>query len=89
MSVQFCKLFVTLNLCINTSVHTYSIPLVILSTKRIVVQSRRAKWKTFSVQALYDMILDGALVKMREIANSVVSEMKAMGVIRTIGTERV
>ena len=53
------------------------------------IQARLAKWKTFSVQALYDMILDGALVKMREIANSVVSEMKAMGVIRTIGTERV
>ena len=53
------------------------------------IQARLAKWRTFSVQALYDMILDGALVKMREIANSVVSEMKAMGVIRTIGTERV
>ena len=53
------------------------------------IQARLAKWRTFSVQALYDMIIDGALGKMREIANSVVSEMKAMGVIRTIGTERV
>ena len=53
------------------------------------IQARLQKWRTFSVQALYDMILDGALVKMREIANSVVAEMKAMGVIRTIGTERV
>ena len=35
------------------------------------------------------MILDGAQVKMREIANQVVEEMKAMGVIRNIGAERV
>ena len=53
------------------------------------IQARLLKWRTFSVQALYDMILDGALVKMKEIASSVVAEMKAMGVIRTIGTERV
>ena len=53
------------------------------------IQSRLIKWKTFSVQALYDMILDGALSKMREISNSIVTEMKATGVIRTIGAERV
>ena len=35
------------------------------------------------------MILDGALIKMREIANSIVTEMKATGIIRTIGPERV
>jgi hypothetical protein len=33
------------------------------------IQARLLKWKTFSVQALYDMILDGAQIKMREIAN--------------------
>ena len=53
------------------------------------IQARLLKWRSFSVQALYDMILDGALIKMREIANSVISEMKSMGVIRTIGAERV
>ena len=35
------------------------------------------------------MILDGAQVKMREISNSIVKEMKAMSVIRTIGADRV
>jgi len=41
------------------------------------------------VQTLYDTILDCAQLKMREIANQVVSEMKTMGVIRTIGADRV
>ena len=41
------------------------------------------------MQTLYDMILDCAQSKMREIANSIIQEMKAMGVIRTIGADRV
>ena len=41
------------------------------------------------MQTLYDMILDCAQNKMREIANSIIAEMKAMGVIRTIGADRV
>ena len=55
----------------------------------IRVQQRLLKWRTFSVQTLYDTILDCAQLKMREIANQVVSEMKTMGVIRTIGADRV
>ena len=55
----------------------------------IRVQQRLLKWRTFSVQTLYDTILDCAQLKMREIANQVVSEMKTMSVIRTIGADRV
>lgn len=53
------------------------------------VQTRLIKWRGFTVQALYDMLMDKAQEKMRAIRKKIVSDMKAIGLVRKSSLERV
>ena len=39
------------------------------------IQSRLLKWRGFSVQALYDILIDKAQQKMRQLRKKIISDM--------------
>ena len=53
------------------------------------VQARLQKWKGFSVQDLYDMLIDKAQAKMRQVSKKIISDMKAVGLLRMTSIDRV
>jgi hypothetical protein len=53
------------------------------------IQQRLLKWKGFSVQALYDLLIDKAQQKMRQLRKKIISDMKAIGLVRTATVDRV
>ena len=53
------------------------------------VQVRLQKWKGFSVQDLYDLLMDKAQQKMRALRKKIISDMKALGLVRMASIERV
>ncbi len=54
------------------------------------VQTRLLKWHDgFTVQHLYDMMLERAQEKMRAIRKKLITDMKAIGLVRMTTTDRV
>ena len=53
------------------------------------IQSRLTSWKSFSVQSLYNMILQIAMERMKSLRRGVIDEMKNCGLIRTMSVQRV
>ena len=41
------------------------------------------------MQALYDFLMDRAMLKMRSIRKKIISDMKAIGLVRMASVERV
>ena len=52
------------------------------------VQARLLKWRSFSVQALYDMIMELAAERVRSVDDKIIEDMKATGLIQMAGIKR-
>ena len=55
----------------------------------IRIQTRLKNWKSFTVQQLYNMILDVSQEKVKQIRRGIIDEMKQCGLIRTMQVDRV
>ena len=52
------------------------------------VQQKLMKWPTFSVQSLYDLIMETVSEYMHAIQKNIVDEMKKVGLVRRLCADR-